>query len=53
MAIAAGVALGLCLNPLAVTVGQPNGWLTLTLGSVYAWSLFGIWGYAVGGTKRV
>ena len=52
MAIAAAVALGLCLNPLTVTVGQPNGWLTLTLGSVYAWSLFGIWSYAVGARNR-
>ena len=49
MALAAMVALGLCLNPLVVTLGQPNGWLTLTLGSVYAWSLIGIWGYTVAG----
>ncbi len=48
MAIAAAVALGLCLNPLAVTVAQPNGWLTLTLGSVYGWSLLALWAYTVG-----
>ena len=53
MALAAMVALGLCLTPLTVTLGQPNGWLTLTLGSVYAWSLIGIWGYTVAGTDRV
>lgn len=53
MTLAAMIGLGLCLNPLVVTLGQPNGWLTLTLGSVYAWSLVGVWSYTVADTDGV
>jgi len=52
MAVTAAVALGLCLNPLAITVGQPNGWLTITLGSIYAWSLLAVWAFTVAVGRR-
>ena len=37
-------ALGLfALTPGALTLGQPNGVATLTLGSAYFWGLFAVW----------
>ena len=38
------VGIGLLLLPhLLLTVGQPNRWLAVTLGSAYAWGAFLLW----------
>ena len=43
------VGLGLLLVPhLLLTAGQPNRWLTVTLGSAYAWGAFLVWQRVVG-----
>ena len=36
-------AVPLLLAPGMLAIGQPNGWLSLTLGSLYFWSLLALW----------